>query len=1090
MVSLTSPRFSSLLAIISLILFTFINFTLDDVPVQLQIFMLLLISFFIGIAAFNFAANELKDTAGISYTIELGFGKILSILLFTTLIVFGYDIFVILIVQMFNENGLQGFSDVAVYMLYLSVLFLTLYPFFQLINLAQSGEQSSLPSEFVIEKLVEKLAKRLKSPFIASSLLYITLYIIPILIIDYILNNLLLSVFLWSLLLPLISVSALAGAGIGEDLIRLRLIKNPFKDLKKLGLPKISIKNLHFEIGGLFLIIFGIQAIITTFYFGVKGLMQSFGYLEFDVGVFSVSVTLVLALVNKGRGATKEVTGVWKETGFKVSMFQLFLPIFVFLGVIISSILEVFINNPSGVLYDLGLDNHLQLISGFLAVQNFFMVFTALFIIKTVPGTAERRLIYELPEFHKLNDGNPDIKGYLFMYKKLKSEKSVENLLRVTTKMIKKDISQVTLLKDLLKETLQNPHERVQIAASETLHTVLERVEKFDQDLLELAKISLNSEFSGARIYGIRSYRALIQLSDDGIQKENLIKTIAEKLSDEDNVVSWDTGILLQKIIEEDETYKSFVLAHVFTILLETDKENTKTSINRLLTRLSSKSQNIGQMAISVLSSRLASQDVGNTDNLVLAVRSILRGNPLLAVDLIDLVSMGTLDPKTEIRKRSYVILLNLAEYSEGIDKEILNLILQGIQDENEEIQDLSYQALKGEVRNSPEHINEIFTIISSSFNDLRGVSLIGALDVLETIVSEKNGIEQEIYALIKDTIDSNNDVVREKILIIFTKLLDLEKPLAQNIYLIVEKNIYDKNEEVRQRAIYAMGKCVSAKPDLSKVVYRKINASRNDSSFKVQLSAIEALGFVASSDRSLADEIFNNLTPLLDDNNWRVRLASFNGLFAASKHRRDLQEELVNQTLVALADPDQVVREGAFDALNWLIQNFRTSSEIFVVEIQKLIKVVEEEILSVLYNSLEIIADRRSDLIEVIIPQLHRGFESLDSSCRNGALNTLNAAMGKLSRAREPSKDLHKVLNKLVTRLLQSANNSNTGVRRTAYDAMTAICVAVPSFKVAQRGRKSLKIALKSEKDVGLISLLENSIIRARPPLEFKNNR
>ncbi len=1083
---LTNPRFASLMAIIALLVYVALNIMVEELEIGIRLGLLVLISIFIGLAAFNFAANEMKETAGVSFTLELGFKKIIAILFFSLFLIIGYDMFVIFIVQMFNPSSTLNITELAIAMVSISVFFITIYPFFQLLNLAREGEQSSIPSEFVIEKMVEKIARAINSPFLAGVILYGILYIGPIVIINEVINDQVLSIFIWSILLPLISVSALAGAGIGEDLIRLRLVKNPFTDLKKLGLPKISITKLKFETGGLFLIILAIQVIITTFYFGMMGLYQAAGGKQVIAGTIPM-LTLFIALLNKGRGATKEITQVWKETGFKVSIYQLFLPIFVFLGVILSSILEVFINNPVGLFTDIGLDKHIQLIAGFLAIQNFVLVFTALYIYKTTPATAERRLIAEIPEFHQLEDGTPDIKGYLYMYKKLKSDRAVENLLKVISKMIRKDIAQFVLLKDLLKETLSTGSARIQTAASETVYTIVEKIDTVDDDLLELAKIAINSEHSGSRIYGIRSYKILISRTDDGLLKERLIKDISDKLNDDDNVVAWDTGIILQKIIEEDEAYRSFVLAHVSNILLNTDKKTAITSINRLFTKMASNSQKAGQMAISVLSTRLASKDIKNIDNLILAIRSILRGNPQLAVDLIDIVAMGTMDPDIQQRKQSYIVLINLAEYSEGIDKEIINLVLQGINDESEEIQELSYSALKNEVKNSPEHIKEVYTIINTIFIDLRGVALIGALEVLEAIVMYDNNLSTQIFSLIENAVKSSNDIVRAKILKIFTSIIETNHDLADEVYRICEKIIGDQNEDVRQNAIYAMGQAVSAQPSLSRVVYRRINSARNDSSFKVQLAAIEALGFVAFADKSFSDEISHNLKPLLNDNNWRVRMASFNGIFAASKSRKDLQEELVHLTIVALNDPDQLVRESAFDSINWLVTNYRPSAEIIVKEITKQVKKVDDEVLNAFCNSLEIIAERKLSLLEKIVPLLERGFNSYDASTRNSALNALNAVMSKLSKAREPSKEMHKVLNRMVTNLLKAANNSNSGVRRNSYEGLTTICVAVPLFKVASRARRSLNTALKAEKDVGLITMLERAVIRARVPMDYK---
>lgn len=1095
MVSLSNPRTSSFLAILVLILFMFINIGGIELGFEIQLTILLIMSAFIVIAAFNFASNSMKEAAGVRSVFELGFVKLISVSLFAIFLVIGYDTFVLIMLEMFDPSRFdRNFRNLAVGLISLSVLYLTIYPFFQSLNLARSGEQSSIPSEFVIENAVEYLTNKLRSPFLAGLLLYSIFYVLPIwFITEFFLGgkfeDLRLGIFLWSLLLPLISVSALAGSGIGEDLIRLKLIRRPLKDLKKLGLPKISLREMKFETGGLLLVLFAFQALITTFYFGTRGILITAGVLAgSNVGI-GVG-TLLLTIFNKGRGATKEIKEVWSESGFKVSTYQLFLPVFVFLGVILSAILDVLINqdkeNVGGILSEIGLLDHFLLIAIFLAIQNFFMIFTAIVVFKKTPGSAERRLIKEIPKFYRKADGTEDLEGYLYIYRKLKSDRSIENMLREISKTMKKDISNVDIIYGMLKESLSSGSERVQVAAGETLFQILKNVQKKEPMFMELAMLSMNSPYPGARIYAVRSYKSLISLYE-GIEKEELIREIHSHISDDDSVVAWDSGLLLQKIITEDEKYRSFVLALMIKTLMDAKNESTMNSITRFLRKISFNSNIIGQMAISTLGVQLSTNDSSNIDNLILGVRAVLRGNPSLAIDLIDQVSVGILHPEMEHRKNSYVVLMNMAEYSEGVDDEILQLILEGIKDESEEIQEIAYSALKREVESSPELVDEIYSILTSLFSELRDIPLVGALDVIESIVTQQDGLEEHIFELIKGATDSSNDAVRSKVFQIFANLVERKPTLGERIYRLADPNLEHPSEDVRQKALVAMGRAVEAYPSLSKVVYRKVNSSRNDNSFKVQLASIEALGYVASANRSFSDEIFESLKPLLDDDNWQVRLSAFNGLFAASKNRKDLHQEMVKETMVALVDSDNQVREGALDAIVWLVSNYRPSSTEFVNRIRNDINTLPADVLATIYNVLELIAEKRINLVNEIIPMIETGFFSQSGSTRLSALNALKASLTKLSKARDLSKDFQKVINKQITGLLRAANNSNPGIRRSAYDGLTEICVAIPQFKVADRSRRALRTATKNEKDVGLQELLERAVIRAKPPLDLK---
>lgn len=1083
---ITSPRISSLIAIIILIFYVILSYYNIPLPFEFQLVIILLISTFIGIAAFNFAGNELKSTAGVFSVFELGFKKLLGIILFSLFIVAGYDTFLFIVLNLFGAGAVNTqVQTVPLYLMMVLIGFLYLFPFFQGLFLTQPGEQSSIPSEFIIERILEFFVGIFKSPLITSILAYFVAFVFPVYVLFSLFNlDILIAILLWALIPPLVSISALAGAGFGEDLIRLRMIRRPFRDLKKLGTPKISLRKMRFETGGLLLVLIAIQALITTAYFGVRGLLMGFGLIEAS-GTIGLAA-LFLTLFNKARGSTKEIKEVWTESGFKVSIFQLFLPVFVFLGIILSAALEVFIGqtNSVAVLDKIGLSDHRQLIAALLAVQNFVLIITAIIILKITPGAAERRLIKEIPKFYTLEDGTPDIDGYLFIYHKLRSDKSIENYLQELAKIMQKDPRQADSLKGIIKESLEKGSESVQVAAAQVLYIIIMKLDKLDRDYLELTKLAFDSPYNGAKIYAVRCLSNLIKFYSD-VEKENLIELLAYKISDPDSVVAWDSSLALQRLIIKEAAYRSFVLSFLIRIIQTTENQSSLDAINRFFNRVARESSDVGHMAIATLGIQVSSVKPEKINNIIKGIRAIIRGDPGLSTDLLDQVALGVQSPDKELRKNSFLILMNIAEFSEGIDEEVLELIIQGIDDEAEDIQKVAFEALRNEIESNPENIDYVFTILSEKFEHLRGIALLGALNVIQSIV-RLSEYEREVFNLIRPAADSSTDIVRVKLFKIFSDIASLQPTLTEQIYQIVKLNMSHTSAEVREIAVSTLGKCVDANPSLSKAVYRRVKNAKNDESFKVQLAAIEALGHIASVDKQNTSEIFASLKPLLKDRDWQVRLAAFNGLFTASKGRKELQNEVRDDAILILTDSTGVIRDAGVDALQWMINKSRDTADYILPKLGKFVNRVESPIQASIYDVLTIIAKKRILLLPTIFTYINEGFSNELINTRQSALRTLETGMSKLSKSREPTKDVHNALNKLYNKLLQAANNSYIGIRKTAYDGITIICVAVPSFKIAKRGRTAIDKAINLEKDVGLLDVLEKARISSKPPLDF----
>ena len=1086
--ALLNPKVSSILAIIAVSVYIALHSILIDVTTDLNFIFMILIGGLIGIAAFTFAAEEVKDTEGLHYTLDISLGKLVGIFLFSFFIAIGYDALVLVIIEIIlRQQGEANLTlNISTSFMAIIIAFLIIFPLIQFYYLARPGEDSSIPAEFPIERVMEKVANVMRSPLVAAVFAYGLLYALPIVLLTFLPNvNIYTSILLWALVLPLISLGALAGAGFGEDLIRLKLVRN-LKDLPKLGLPQLKIRQLSFDFGGLFLVLFAIQALLLTTYYGLQGIAVSLSLTQLNGGIFiSVVFTLFLTLFNKGRGAFKELKEVWTESGFKVSVFQLFLPVFVFLGVILSSALEVFVQNSnkaSGVLFDLGLKEHIGLASFFLAVQNFVLIGTAIYIFNTTPATVERRLIKEVPEFY-----GEDLDGYSYIYGKLQHVDSIENLITELTKRVNDHPDEIEFLKKILEETIEIDSNKVKIAIAEATHMIASRESKYDKRTYELTKQLLETDVVGAQIYAVRTMKSLIRYLD-GIEKEESLTYLQSFVAHPDSVVSWETSLILFRILKEDPQYRSFILAKMITTLSTDKNQNTIDSITRFFRKIADESYEIGQMAVSTLGIRLVSGQDGNTENLVLGIKALLRGNPQLTQDLIDQISIGTDDPDENVRVNSYKVLVDMAQYGSDTEKIGLELILKGIDDSADVVKMVAYQALAQEINKRPEVIDMVYGIINAKYNQLNDRELGAALTVIDEIISmEKIEYGDQIYQNIATSISSDNDQIREQSLRLLGDLAQWNRSYAEPIYRMAESNLSNQHERVRQAAVICMGKLVLGDKNLANSIYRQLSECRDDGSYIVQLAAVEALGNVASVSDELADKIYQSLLPLLEDTDWQVRLAALNGIFAATKVRPTLAPQLVKASIKMMKDSNRNIRLQALDLNLWIIDNYRPGAEQIMNDIDRTITQSNDDEFATTVNTMEIIAEEYLLLVPRVLKNIQPAFTRDNNNLRFAALKALEAALGKLKQARNIQPETRSQLNQLMSVLMKAANQSNTKIRKDAYIGITEISAALPELKIADRGRLALRKATKLEKDIALLEYLDEANIRAKKPLDIE---
>lgn len=917
---LSDPKITSLLALLTVIgYYTVLLATEDSFFVSESFFVIFTIvfGFLVYISTVGFSSRELISTAGVEDMFQLRSSIFISLHLFSGLVAVAFTSLIVISTEMFAEEGSNPISR---FLLFITVAFLLIHPIIEFKTLASPGEDSTMPAELIIERFLEFLTRKLHSTWLATIVAYMLTYVIPIVLLINNLHTQVLTAFvLWGITLPMINIGALAGTGLGEDLLRLKLLRKGRKlqDFNQLGYPNISFKDdsgkrkfiPSFKIGGVFLVIFAMQALITTAFFSLRNLIDAFSgnQVSSQTGAsFMGGIVLVLILMNKGRGALKEFLGVWREGGFKVNVYPLFHPAFVLTGVVIASILEMFANLSSNaqeasVFGAFEVNNHPRLVIGFLILQNIIFILSSLLIYYKTPGSAERRLVYEVPEFYHTSE------GWYSFYTKLQSKYAVAKLLEMGVRNLRNRPELADTLIRITEETIESPEKEVQIATTKTIYALTKFKKSKDERLYKLIIKSIEAESIGAQIYAIRAL-AMYTLYLSSEQTMDPITFILTKLYDKEVSIQWEASQGLKKVIEKNEELQPYVLSQIIRGLSVKSLEKADSAL-QFLNRATKSSEKIGQMALSTLAILLSAETVDNFETLLAAIKQVIRARPELSRELIQVIETELASPEIQHRKNALHVLEYLAEYVSAYSTTTQQMILQGITDEEEEVQYIAFNALATSVGKKTD-ISNVYSLIAPMFFTSSKEIQIQIIRVYKEIVEASEAFQNDIYEQLVAILSSPNESIKAHAIEVLGIIGENTTKLGENIYLVIEDELSSSDAIVVENTLSACNRIIKSTPTISNSLYKKIKNLLQHSSKQIQVETIQLYGKIATNAKRINEEIFQAIYPLRQDTDWEVRAAVYIALITTTYANKNLHDKFAELLNSALYDTDANVRQ------------------------------------------------------------------------------------------------------------------------------------------------------------------------------------
>ncbi|RMG36034.1 MAG: hypothetical protein D6732_08830 [Methanobacteriota archaeon] len=1053
----------------------------------------------ITLGSYSFAADEVKNTAGVTDVGDLPFSRLIALYLFSLLVALGFVTLFVVSIEILNDAESTLLSR---FLILITVAFLLIFPFFEFYSLSEMGEESAIPAEFIIEELMEDLAQKLKSRILATLVAYLGLYILPIfLLIQFLHTSFITAILLWALVLPMANLGALAGSGLGEDLLTLKLVRKGrfWKDFFRLGWPKLKFRDPdgsfrlipEVELGRALLVLFAIQALLTTLFFVIENVLDIVTISQKGTAVasFSVGAIFTLSILNKGRGALKEMLAVWNESGFKISTLSLFLPVFVLMGVVLASILEVYASlSPEiqniNVLGAFGVNRHPRLVLLFLILQNFILLVSSTIVILNPPGSVERRLVWQIPEYYE------DISGWVEFYHKIHSEKALVALLDLAREQVSEDNESHNLFKEILHETLNSPKEPVRVAASKALLSIIVNLDQPDEDYYMMLLNALEDESVGVKIFATRALKYYAKLfSDDRIMEMLLL--IISKLYDPDVSVSWEANRTLQVLIDDVPSLRGAIIALVIrTVTRRTG--GIQEQVLNFIHQISRKSHEIGSLLISSLITQLHQEDTTQEqdEQIIEALRQILRARPSLTEELLGLVVNELENPDLTTRRNSAKILSNMASFQSNTIETITQHLLSIFSSEDKDIRLYALKGLRFSIRNDTVESDQIFNLIKSSFDELMQSrdQLIATVELIAEIVKKEDRFDMECFNLLSLVLKKNKDVeVILHIIRALTYLADNQNVLAEDLFFIAENLVENQNEQVKSATLDLLFQLTSMHSEMARPIYRLVSDILNSSSGEILEKCLKILGEIGIRNNTLAQEILDLLNPYTNSQDWNVRNSAYHASFRIGLHSHAFQNELIRRMTMALKDADGRVSETALDAVELLLERKKDLAKEFLGVSKKLVKsknIRNRQTGALLLGNL---VERDLTLVDEALILLPNLVTDEEMATRNVAKQVLKQTMERVSKMKSIPGNIEKGLNKMVTVALKGANHSSASIRRDAYETMTLIAEAIPRHRIADRVRKAIERSQKrQEKDPALLEFLEECRIRAKPPVYY----
>ncbi len=1049
-------------------------------------------------SSFKFASREVIIASGVSKVQDLSGVKIFSLYLFSLFSGVGFVAFFVVIIDSLLNRGATQTSQT---LLFLIIGYLLVFPLFEFYALSNEEDEANLPAEIILEQFISKTARILHSRTLAVVFTYTITYIIPIILLINFLNTTLITAFvLWALILPLVNIGALAGSGLGEDLLKLKLLRNgkKWRDFKSLGFPKISFKTKDnkfslipsIEIGEVFIVLFAIQAVITTSYFTITSIQQvlvlllGFTLLNFA----TIGVVFILSLLNKGRGAMNEMLAVWNETGFKVTLKPLFLPIFVLLGVILASILEVYVTlsptlQQSSVLGSFGINRHPKMVLIFLIIQNAILILSILVIWTAPPGAMERRLVTKLPVVYK-----KDSNGWIDFYNKIESSTAQILFIRAYYRYFLNEPDSSNGFVTIIERGIESTDKTLSLEAAKTLHSLLKSKNHkyiFYQDLVLKA---LENPKSGVRFYSIKILREEINRGGSETNKEQIIQLLLSKFFDTDSSVNWEATQALRSLLISHPEYSAYVMSFIIRAVLSRNIEN-KERIYQFFNFTSLDDENTAQLTLSTLTTSLHDEELNERqlEDISESIRQIIRAKPHLSEYLLNTIETEIDRPELKFQLqaiRVYGIIGKNSKYQ--IDR-IQKTLLTKITNENIEVKTESLIALTKTLSINRAIIPQLVQLTLRSKEISNEQYLIAMLNLFSEILNTNSEYTQDLFEFINSELEITSSLDNQTLRNILIQMAKIDPSVAQNIFFISDELVKSENTEKIIIGLEFFRAVVQGNSDLSLATYKKIQRLRNSQDQIIQQRVVNCLTTIAESNNNLAKEIVPILIPLLNDNDWAVRTETYTAVLnyyvSNSFEFKDIKKPLIN----ALSDVDYHVREVGLEFIGTLIDSSYDTANILNIA-KKQNKSNSRDIKETGLEILEIAIERDPKVGIEAIDQIFDSLYSEETNLRQISKRILQKIVEYLSSRHHLPGDTPKKLDKLVSTLMRGANNNFVSVRLDSYDSLAIIAENLPKSKVSERIRKTLNTAYqKKEREPSLKEYLKDCILRAKPPVFYK---
>ncbi len=1057
-------------------------------PYVLSVF-IVSFGYLVGYIAFRFASSEVKATFGVTSLISLSMKHILGIYLLAISLAWSFTALITTTIEAFIQNDFL-LSRLLVLGL---ILLLIIYPLFDFFVLSMPGESGVGWIQKALEKSAEKIRKIFYSPLIASLLLYLLVYIFPITVLFVALGeNLLRAITVWVVVFPLLSIAVITGAGIAEDMLSLKLVKvDSLSSWKKLGFMSIKFRKKeggHYiipriSLGKNVLILFAILTIIGTLIsIGIRvsritGLLG----LTATIGIYYALFTLL----NKGRGAIRQFSGLWKETGFKVAIYTIIFPVFLTSGVILSYVFELITSNQAmfKLASFLNINEQIFVLQTVLLLQNIAFLMVIGWNLAHTSAISEKRLAWDAKEIYT------SAEEFNLLWRRIHTDEGKVALILVIGEWIKEFPGEADKILDVLikiSKEIKLDDGRLILAISQAIENVYYATEEsmIANRIIDVYKGDIPKD-TGARIIITRL------LGNIGVKFEDTTADVIDLLylllNDNEISVRWEAINSITRITKTHEKYAIYAMGLVIKTVIEGDKEIRDSGL-RALSKICELRIKYGQMAVSVFLSYLREKRVKELSGEAVAnmFTSILKIRPEVTADLnLELKSLIYSEIKDEqLVALGIIISLLKSQYDPGI-----NLILETINliySEHDEIAKVAAELFPLVLKThyyEHEKIQEIIrnAIVDENLGNLRSKIIMGIKEATKRGQKINNSLVKIILQL---AYEEDPEISKESILTLYY-ILEKDISILEHAYSIGKNKRNSKNSDVREAVVLLLEKVLEKDPASNSLIAPMIIEKTNDPEVDVRIVATSSLGEIVKSSPNMVSKILETLKEKSLDQDWRVRISVASTVKAVIDETTVKNEELIPLLIDLVQDTEEAVRYEASDTIMYLVDaDARFLKKFYDWLYQAILGTKNMEIKASLVFLFSELTRRMPLQFSETILLISRFLSSENTRLRTAVVQSYEKLMARFEKKGSINPKLLIAVNEALDTALFVANSSDPSMRRSAYEAIVHLIKNLdPQSGPYRKGRKAIIDALeKHEKDPQLRNYLEKAKILTTP--------